>query len=147
MSAGKPRGVPRKPRDPEVSCCRCDKAPATITEWSPLPTGSTAFYPYCSHCWHVPGPNAPSPAERTGVDALRVYDNGGKSIDRYSVVGIDGDTDAQNMRSMLGLSPGGHALSQFCWGHEGRHLGKRIPFASLDDDTRAHILRRIDPTH
>jgi hypothetical protein len=145
VSARKPTGVPRKPRDPDVECSRCNTAPATITEHKPLATGSVAFYPYCSHCWHVPGPSAPSPAERTGVDALRVYDNGGKSIDRYTVVGVDGERDNDNMKSMLGVSEGGRAFSQFCRGHEGRHLGKRLPFASLDDDTRAHILSRLAP--
>lgn len=145
MNARASKGVPRKPRDPDVECSRCNVAPATITEHQPLLTGSVAFYPYCSHCWHQPGPNAPSPAERTGVDALRVYDNGGKSIDRYTVVGVDGETDSQSMKSMLGLSPGGQAFSQYCFGHEGRHLGKRVPFASLDADTRAHILSRTAP--
>ncbi len=139
------RAVPRKLRDPETECCRCNAAPATITEWSPLSTGATAFYSYCAHCWHQPGPNAPSPAERTGVDALRVYDNGGKTIDRYTVVGVDGERDNDNMKSMLGVSEGGRAFSQFCWGHEGRHLGKRVPFASLDSDTRGHILSRLTP--
>lgn len=62
-------GMRRQPNDPITPCCRCD-APATMTEWSPLPTGSTAFYSYCSGCWREPGPAAPSPAQRTGVVPL-----------------------------------------------------------------------------
>ena len=145
MSTRASKGVPRKPRDPEAECSRCNAAPATMTEHQPLSTGSVAFYHYCSRCWHEPGPNAPSPAARTGVDALRVYDNGGKSIDRYTVVGIDNERNNYNTKSMLGVSDGGRAFSQFCSGHEGRHLGKRVPFASLDSDTRAHILSRLAP--
>lgn len=61
-------GMRRQPNDPRTPCSRCD-APATMTEWSPLPNGSTAFYSYCAKCWYEPGPNAPSPAERTDVDA------------------------------------------------------------------------------
>lgn len=146
MSALASKGVPRKLRDPEVECCRCNTAPATITEHQPLSTGSVAFYSYCSHCWHVPGPNAPSPAERTGVDALRVYDNGGKTVARYSVAGVEtGAKDTLRLVPMLGCSTGGRLYSEFCEGHEGRHLGKRVPFASLDSDTRAHILSRLEP--
>jgi hypothetical protein len=62
------QGVARKPSDPVVECSRCN-APATMSEWSALSTGSTAFYSYCSRCWHEPGPNAPSPAVRTAVNA------------------------------------------------------------------------------
>lgn len=68
MSARVSHGMRRQPNDPPCECSRCN-APATMTEWSPLPTGSTAFYSYCSRCWHEPGPNAPSPAHRTGTAA------------------------------------------------------------------------------
>lgn len=51
-----------------IDCCRCDEY-ATMCEHSKLYTGSVAFYYYCSACWHTPGPNAPSPAERTGLPA------------------------------------------------------------------------------
>lgn len=51
-----------------IDCCRCDEY-ATMCEHLKLYTGSVAFYYYCSACWHTPGPNAPSPAERTGLPA------------------------------------------------------------------------------
>lgn len=72
MSARVSHGMRRQPNDPACECSRCN-APATMTEWSPLPNGSTAFYSYCSRCWHEPGPNAPSPAVRTDVNAPSVY--------------------------------------------------------------------------
>ena len=52
-----------------IDCCRCDES-ATMCEHARLPpTRGIAFYYYCSACWHTPGPNAPSPAERTGLPA------------------------------------------------------------------------------
>ena len=74
---------------------------------------------------------------------IRVYDNGGASLDRYTVVIDTSKRNAGGTVDMLGLSEGGRSFSQHCEGHEGRHLGKRVPFASLDADTRAHIERRL----
>jgi hypothetical protein len=74
--------------------------------------------------------------------SFRVYDNDGKTLDRYTVV-IDGPPDARGYVEMLGLSPGGHSVSQWTEGQEGRHLGKRVDFNSLDADTARHILGRL----
>lgn len=79
---------------------------------------------------------------------VRVYDMQ-SSGDRYTVI-IDDPAWADNARApnkpALGLSPGGRAVSQFCECPEGRHLGKLIAFGTLDEETQAHIVRRLaDP--
>lgn len=76
---------------------------------------------------------------------IRVYDNGGASIDRYTVVldGLAAPVRRGDPMTMLGLSPGGMAFSQFTEGQEGAHLGKRVAFDSLDPVTRRHIERRL----
>jgi hypothetical protein len=78
--------------------------------------------------------------------SVRVYDNGGDSIDRYSVV-IDGDDWKDSVSSgqvpMLALSEGGRGVSQFTSGKEGKHLGKQIKWEDLDEDTRNHIESRL----
>ncbi len=82
----------------------------------------------------------------------RIYDNGGKSIDRYSVCIDDGnerwikDTrSGQQIRlvTCLGLSEGGRAVSMFSEAQDGRHLGKRVKLDSLDAETRQHIVDRL----
>lgn len=77
---------------------------------------------------------------------IRVYDNGGKTLDRYTVVidGEDWDADASpGMKSMLGLNNGGRGFSQFTEGQEGRHLGAGIAFQRLDAETQQHIIARL----
>jgi len=77
---------------------------------------------------------------------VRVYDNGGKTLDRYTVV-IDGkdwdDSASHGAKSMLGLSEGGVSFSQFTEGKEGKHLGKGVAFGSLSAETQRHIARRL----
>jgi len=92
-----------------------------------------------------------SKAEHThklpGGTKVRVYDNGGDSLDRYTVVMDDKDWDTSvnpGMKAMLGLSEGGRGVSQFSEGKEGPHLGKAIKFDDLDADTKKHITRRIE---
>jgi hypothetical protein len=69
-----------------------------------------------------------------------IWDNGGKSIDRYTIVYKDGD--------MLGLSekpehPQG--FSQFTSGDEGPHLGKKIKWENLPEHLKKHIIKRSHP--
>lgn len=79
-------------------------------------------------------------------DMWRIYDNGGASIDRFSVLVEDGnerwDGDARYV-TCLAMSEGGRAFSQFTEALPGKHLGKRIKLDSLDPETRAHIMSRL----
>ena len=78
--------------------------------------------------------------------SVRVYDSGDKDLDRYTVVmvGKDWDDSAnKGHKMMLGLSEGGRGVSQWAEGKEGPHLGKRIFWEDLSDDTRKHIERRV----
>jgi hypothetical protein len=78
--------------------------------------------------------------------SFRVYDNGGKTTDRYTVILVGSDWKDQARRGflpMLGLSEGGRAFSQFGEAQEGPHLGKPIAFSSLDHLTQRHILERL----
>ena len=78
---------------------------------------------------------------------LAIYDNGGETLDRYTVV-VDNTTD-DTMHDMLGLSEGGDAYSQwttgqyFDGGRPNKHLGKLVNFTTLSGKTQAHIARRI----
>ena len=78
--------------------------------------------------------------------SIRVYDNGGKTADRYVVI-IDGkdweSTASPGFKPSISLSEGGRAVSQFGDAKEGKHLGKPVKFGDLDEDTKRHILKRL----
>jgi hypothetical protein len=77
---------------------------------------------------------------------VAIYDNGGETLDRYTVV--TDEAVAYGSHSMLGLSEGGVGFSQwsdgqFHYDEDNEHLGKRIPFESLTAATQAHIASRV----
>lgn len=80
---------------------------------------------------------------------IRCYDSGETSgPDRYTVVFMDRKLFVANpgMYAMVGMSgapfhPQG--IGQHCEGKLGKHLGKRIPFASLPEDCRTLVLRDL----
>lgn len=77
-------------------------------------------------------------------DCWRVYDNGGKTVDRFTVCLEVSRWDGPTALYMaLGCSEAGRAVSQFSEAQEGRHLGKRVKLDSLDDATRSHIMSRL----
>ena len=80
---------------------------------------------------------------------IAIYDNGGKTLDRYTVV-----TDIENSgfhHQMLGLNEGGDGFSQWTMGvyydkNDGRgnrHLGKRVHFEDLSAELQSHIVYRL----
>ena len=84
---------------------------------------------------------------------IAIYDNGGITTDRYSVVtDVISNTDAlgYEYRDMLGLSEGGDGFSQWTNGvyysHKyarNAHLGKRIPFEQLSEATQSNSTEDI----
>lgn len=77
---------------------------------------------------------------------IAIYDNGGKTLDRYTVVTDEPDHSGYVM--MLGLNEGGDGFSQ--WGSgtynrggNNRHLGKRVQFENLSEATQRHIAGRV----
>jgi hypothetical protein len=77
-----------------------------------------------------------------------IYDNGGKTVDRYTVMtdqeewANDGNNKPQAYMA-LGLNEGGDGYSQFGGAIPGRHLGKKIQFTDLSANTQTHIAERI----
>ena len=75
-------------------------------------------------------------AEAKLVEALqtvRIYDNGGKTLDRYTVVYMD----LPENRLFMALSMSEHPfqeIGQHTQAMPGRHLGKRIQFWQLPKD-------------
>lgn len=80
-------------------------------------------------------------------ESFDVYDNGGKTADRWTVVSA---SDLKNkmpngMVDMLSLSenPGSpNGVSMYGQGQVGNHLGKKIKFSSLPKEVQDHISSR-----
>ena len=79
--------------------------------------------------------------------SIVIYDNGGKSADRYTVFPNAHSRDVLERRVYLGIAEGGRGFSQ--WGQlpvnmpRGRHLGKIVKLADLSEDTQRHIAARL----
>lgn len=75
---------------------------------------------------------------------LRIYDNGGNSIDRYTAVFMDRDynSDLYGSRLKECLAFNGspfHGFGQHGAAQVGRHLGKRIKFDELNKECQRFI--------
>lgn len=76
------------------------------------------------------------------LENVRIYDNGGKTWDRYTAVYMDLPERAPNTFMALGMSarpfdPQG--FGQHTTAAPGRHLGERIEFSALPADCQAAI--------
>ena len=87
-----------------------------------------------------------------GVGRIRVYDNGGRSMDRYSVLFEDmedpdrgGNVRPYGPRQSLGLSESpGSPQGVSMWGSAtpGPWLGRRLYFAELPLNVQQHVIAR-----
>jgi hypothetical protein len=73
---------------------------------------------------------------------IRIYDNGGKTFDRYTVVYLDQPEREPNTFAAIGMSANPfhpQGFGQHCSAVPGRHLGKRIQFNELPEDCKRLI--------
>lgn len=77
-----------------------------------------------------------------------VYDNGGESLDRYTVFPYLKSKDDYERRMYIGISEGGHGVSM--WGEVSfsdldnlDFLGTKISFNKLSKETQNHIIARL----
>ncbi len=75
---------------------------------------------------------------------VKIYDNGGKTMDRYTAAYTDWEGAKEYYCTMRAMSSDPfHALGfgQMCEGQTGNHLGKRIKFADLPQSCQELILQ------
>jgi hypothetical protein len=79
---------------------------------------------------------------------LRIYDNGGKTFDRYTIVDMTPETRFSNgAYPMVGASLTGLGFYQHGEiepQHLGRHLGKRVAFETLHPDLQSRLKHDYD---
>jgi hypothetical protein len=78
---------------------------------------------------------------------IQIYDNEGKTFDRYTVVYMDEPEDHQGLLACVGMSehpfhPQGFGMHSSA--SPGLHLGKRISFRDLPPDCQRIVLRDLD---
>jgi hypothetical protein len=76
-----------------------------------------------------------------------IFDNKGKSVDRYTVVFLDRPELGRGMYEALAMDerpfhPQG--FGQHCISAAGKHLGERIEFSDLPDDCKKLVMREFD---
>lgn len=73
---------------------------------------------------------------------LRCYDNGGETMDRYTVVYMDFPERSANTYMALGMSENPfHGIGQHTSAMPGKHLGKRICFQDLPGECQRAVLQ------
>lgn len=88
--------------------------------------------------------------KRIGGSRIRCYDNGGKTVDRYTVVYLDFPERLPGFFLSLGMSedpshPQGfcqHTVAMF-----GAHLGRRVPFQTLPECCRRVVRADLGDGH
>lgn len=79
---------------------------------------------------------------------IACYDNGGKTVDRFTVVYLDQPERSLKTFAAVGMNSAPfhpQGFGQHCTAMPGRHLGKRIPFASLPADCQKLVNRDLEP--
>ena len=82
--------------------------------------------------------------KHTRLTKVRIYDNGGETLDRYTAVYLDEPEYQPGTFASRGMSeqpfhPQG--FGQCCIAMPGKHLGKRIKFEQLPKDCQKLILQ------
>ena len=80
------------------------------------------------------------------TNTLRIYDNGGKTLDRYTAVFMDRPERRAGLFEALGFNcapfhPQGIGLH--CQAMPGRHLGRRIELDDLPADARQFVMQNL----
>ena len=79
---------------------------------------------------------------------IRIYDNGGETFDRYTVIYMD-TPEGRGLYGARGMSerpfhPQGFGM--YCTAAPGRHLGRRIAFEALPQDCQRLVISDLTTT-
>ena len=75
------------------------------------------------------------------MKVISVYDNGGKSLDRYTIVvnSIVSKNSNNNQYDAISASESGAGVFMWVQCEIGKHLGKKIEFASLNKELQKKV--------
>ena len=81
----------------------------------------------------------------TVMKTVRIYDNGGKTADRFTAVFM-AQPQGRGLYSGISMSESPfhpQGVGQHCSAMPGRHLGRRIALASMPADCQAMVMRDL----
>jgi hypothetical protein len=84
---------------------------------------------------------------KTSLQRVKIYDNGGKSFDRFTAVYLDQPERQPKTFAARGMSSNPfhpQGFGQWTYAMIGRHLGKRIDFHSLPEDCQKLVLSDLN---
>lgn len=84
------------------------------------------------------------------LNNIRIYDNGGRSYDRYTVIYMDQPETRAGTYNSIGMSEGpfGHlGICQHSPAMPGPHLGKRIRWDELPEACQRAVMQDLEPQH
>ena len=75
------------------------------------------------------------------MKVIAVYDNGGKSLDKYTIVVDSIVSKNRNKYQYEAISASENGLGVFMWVQceRGKHLGKKIEFSSLNKELQKKV--------
>lgn len=82
------------------------------------------------------------------MNHVKIYDNGGKSFDRYTAVYMQ-FPEGRGLYAARGMSERPYhpqGFGQYCTAMPGRHLGRRIAFDALPPDCQRLVLSDLEVT-
>lgn len=95
---------------------------------------------------HLPRRSAARFLKDAPADVVAIYDNGGKSRDRFSILTRSWHNAHARLVECLGLSENPSSplgFSQFCGATRGPHLGRKIAWNDLPENVRKHAHARL----
>lgn len=84
--------------------------------------------------------------EKVNGRPIRCYDNGGKTMDRYTAIYMDEPENRPNTFASVGMNSAPfhpQGFGQHCCAMPGKHLGKRVAFATLPADCQKLVLQDL----
>lgn len=82
------------------------------------------------------------------MSKMKIYDNGGKTFDRYSVIYVE-EAEGPGLFACRAMSSNPYSPQGFCQMSSamvGSHLGKKISFSDLPADCQKVILEDLHET-
>lgn len=82
--------------------------------------------------------------EMSKKPSIRCYDNGGLTVDRYTVVFLDRPQRQRNMYEALGMAHDPSIYCEHVLASHGHYLGKPIKLEELPDDCRSIVQHEFE---
>ncbi len=126
------------------TCTRCIYVPGELSACAKAWPGQTNASQYVTACGEYKAAKRPDDNWiEQRLRPVRLYDNGGKTFDRYTVIYMD-EPERCGGYAARGMSQNPfHGFGQCCTAYPGAHLGRRIDFDALPEPCKQVVLQDL----